>query len=139
MTRDVTGCAMETVSLTLDERRAVYARLVNQSAGQPGPEPVAGHWTWLMAAHVVGQHDVAMHFDSHRRMLALAWRTRDWNEVCGQLLRVGLLPLGHLLGRIPVGNVGRSTVPVTQAMEPPETVQLLIDCATLAAKLPPGR
>ena len=46
---------------------------------------------------------------------------------------VKLLPTTpHLLGRIPPGNLGRSTVGVTQRMEPPEPVQRLIDWATLA-------
>lgn len=43
-------------------------------------------------------------------MLGLAWRTRDLAEVSGQLLRLLLVPLGHLLGRLPLGNTGRSSV-----------------------------
>ena len=66
-----------------------------------------------MAAHVVGQHSPSLHLDSHRRMLGLARETRDWPEAAGQLLRLLLLPLGHLLDRIP----------------------LLIDIATLEAQL----
>jgi hypothetical protein len=124
-------------SLTLNERRVVYARLVRGCsdivASGHGP---TDQWTWLMAAHVVGQQDAAMHFDSHRRMLALARSTRDWPEMLGQLLRIALLPIGHLLGRIPAGNIGRSTVPVTRVMRPPEPVQMLIDWATLATRLP---
>lgn len=132
---NVTNCVMD--MLTPDERRVVYARLVRGFADAP----VTGahrelQWTWLMAAHVVGQHDPALHFDSHRRMLALARQTRDRGEVMGQLLRIALLPLGHLLRRIPAGNIGRATVPVTQVMRPPETVQVLIDWATLATRLP---
>jgi hypothetical protein len=124
-------------SLTLDERRVVYARLVRGVADTA----VAGQdrdaqWTWLMAAHVVGQRAPSLHFDSHRRMLKLARETRDWREVLGQLLRIALLPLRHLLRRIPAGNIGRATVPVTQVMQPPETVQVLIDWATLATRLP---
>ena len=124
-------------ALSLAERRIVYARLVRGHADTVSQ----GHetelqWTWLMAAHVVGQHHAGMHFDSHCRMLALARETRDWKEAAGQLLRIALLPLGHLLRRIPTGNIGRSTVPVTREMQPPETVQVLIDWATLATKLP---
>lgn len=123
--------------LTPDERRIVYARLVRGYAETAcSGQPLEAQWTWLMAAHVVGQHDPAMHFDSHRRMLALAREHRDWREVIGQVARLALLPLGHLLRRIPMGNVGRSTVPITQAMQPPETVQVLIDWATLATRIP---
>ncbi|MFD2377205.1 DUF3703 domain-containing protein [Ottowia pentelensis] len=42
-------------------------------------------------------------------------RTRDWPEVAGQLLRLALVPLGHLSGRLPIGNPGRATV---SAFEP---------------------
>ena len=124
-------------SLAAAERPLVYERLVRALGSTEGAvASVEERWSWLMAAHVVGQHQVPLHFDSHRRMLALARETRDWGEVAGQLLRMALLPLGHLLGRIPLGNIGRSTVPITREMQPPETVQVLIDWATLATKLP---
>lgn len=123
--------------LTAYERRIVYARLVRGHADTVAAgQGLLAQWTWLEAAHVVGQHDVAMHFDSHRRMLALARAHRDWKEVAGQLVRLALLPLGHLLRRIPAGNTGRSTVPITREMQPPETVQVLIDWARLATRLP---
>ncbi|MCC2675389.1 MAG: hypothetical protein K0R58_2336 [Ramlibacter sp.] len=123
--------------MTPDERRIVYARLVRGFVETAAArERRELQWTWLMAAHVVGQHEPLLHFDSHRRMLWLARETRDWGEVMGQLLRIALLPIGHLLRRIPTGNIGRATVPVTQAMQPPETVQVLIDWARLATRLP---
>lgn len=43
-------------------------------------------------------------------MLRLSFRTRDWPEVAGQLVRLALVPLGHLSGRLPLGNPGRATV-----------------------------
>ncbi|MEJ8835684.1 DUF3703 domain-containing protein [Ramlibacter sp. AN1133] len=126
--------------LSPDERRIVYARLVRGYADTAAVgQPAEAQWEWLMAAHVVGQHDAGLHFDSHCRMLELARRSRDWREAAGQVLRIALLPLGHLLGRIPVGNIGRATVRVTQPMQPPEAVQVLIDVATLATKLPEAR
>jgi hypothetical protein len=123
-------------SLTPAERQIVYARLVRGCAdlASQGHTP-EDQWTWLEAAHVVGQHQPRLHFDSHKRMLALARQTRDWHEVAGQVLRIALLPLGHLLRRIPTGNIGRSTVPVTLEMQPPQTVQVLIDWATLSTRL----
>src|SRR4051812_26437954 len=103
------------------ERPLVYERLVRGFASvRSTPFDREERWVWLMAAHVVGQHQPRLHFDSHRRMLHLARETGDWGEVAGQVLRIALLPLGHLLGRIPLGNVGRSTVGVTRVMEPPE-------------------
>ncbi|HET8744165.1 MAG TPA: DUF3703 domain-containing protein [Ramlibacter sp.] len=123
--------------LTPDERRIVYARLVRGHADAAAAgQPLETQWEWLMAAHVVGQHEAGLHFDSHCRMLALARASGDRREIAGQLLRIALLPLGHLLRRLPAGNIGRATVPALQVMQPPEAVQLRIDMATLATKLP---
>ncbi|HEX2546977.1 MAG TPA: DUF3703 domain-containing protein [Ramlibacter sp.] len=124
-------------SLPAAERPLVYERLVRGFASTEAcQQQLEQRWNWLMAAHVVGQHQPALHFDSHRRMLGLARETRDWSEVLGQLLRISLLPIGHALGRIPLGNIGRSTVGVTKVMEPPERVQRLIDWAVLAERIP---
>jgi len=124
-------------SLPAAERPLVYERLVRGFAElAPTPFTLEERWLWLMAAHVVGQHQANLHFDSHRRMLGLARETRDWGEVAGQLLRIALLPVGHLLGKIPLGNTGRSDVAVTRVMEPPEQVQRLVDWAVLAVRIP---
>ena len=83
-------------------------------------------WLYLEAAHVVGQLYLKPHLQTHTRMLGLAFRTRDWPEAAGQLLRLALVPLGHLSGRLPLGNPGRSTV---SAFEPmlvrPELAELI--------------
>jgi hypothetical protein len=54
-------------------------------------------------------------------MLALAWQTRAWRELGGQLLRLFLVPLGHAVGRLPRGNPGSSRVnafkPVSESPE----------------------
>lgn len=125
---------METLSPS--QRRLVYARLLQGLEAQPAKG--GERWDWLMAAHVVGQHHMLTHFDSHRRMLFLALQQRDWPEVRGQLLRLLLLPLGHLVNRVPLGNIGRSSAGLTQRMEPPEPVQQLIDWATLATSFQRG-
>lgn len=124
--------------LSPHERRIVYARLVRGFADTAASgEELESQWDYLMAAHVVGQHDPELHLDSHRRMLALARRNGDWREVVGQLARIALLPLGHLLRRIPPGNVGRATVGITQAMEPPAKVRGLIeDAAVVLPRVP---
>lgn len=127
-------------NLTREERRQAYACLLRGFEGVPEvPQQLESRWTWLMAAHVVGQHVVDLHFDSHVRMLRLARQANDWREAAGQVLRIALLPLGHLLGRIPLGNIGRSTVPVTRPMDPPEPVQVLIDWAVLSTRIAGSR
>jgi hypothetical protein len=50
-------------------------------------------------------------------MLGLAWRTRDRSELSGQFLRLLLVPLGHLLGRLPLGNPGRANISAFQLMK----------------------
>ncbi len=67
-------------------------------------------WHLLEALHVLGQTRLIPHAQTHGLMLALAWRTRNLTEVKGQLVRLMLVPLGHLLGRLPLGNTGRSNV-----------------------------
>ena len=67
-------------------------------------------WLALEAAHVVGQRHLKPHLKTHALMLGLAMRTRDWTEAAGQLFRLALVPLGHVTGRLPLGNPGRSTV-----------------------------
>ena len=87
--------------------QATYARLVHEAKVAASTERA---WLYLEAAHVVGQLHFKPHLQSHVHMLGLAWRTRDWPETAGQLLRLALVPLGNLTGRLPLGNPGRSNV-----------------------------
>ena len=112
---------------TLNTRRVIYGRLLRRQSETPAlPEHREARWAALMAAHVVGQASLPLHWDSHVRMLGLAWETRDGAEVAGQLLRLALVPLGHALARLPAGNVGRATVNAFRPMEPPPEVRALI-------------
>ncbi|WP_291126250.1 DUF3703 domain-containing protein [Hydrogenophaga sp.] len=74
-------------------------------------------WQLLEAAHVVGQGQFVPHLQTHALMLREAVRQRDGGEVAGQLFRLALVPLGHLTGRLPLGNIGRATVSAFQPME----------------------
>ncbi|TWO66681.1 DUF3703 domain-containing protein [Caenimonas sedimenti] len=115
------------MNTTPQARRAVYGRLLRSYAELPAHrEHDEARWTVLMAAHVVGQADLGLHVDSHLRMLRLAWDQGDPREAAGQLLRLALVPLGHALGRLPAGNIGRATVPALRPMVPPPAVQALI-------------
>lgn len=67
-------------------------------------------WEWLEAAHLVGQHDFSLHWMSHTAMLRYALQNRDPGEAAGQVFRLALVPLGHLLKRLPAGNSGRARV-----------------------------
>ncbi len=45
------------------------------------------------------------------------------------LLRLALVPLGHLLARLPLGNIGRSHVSAFRTMVPAAEVTVLMDQA----------
>lgn len=117
---------MDTKLSSPGARRAAYFRLMQ---GHHAAVDHEERWHWLMAAHVVGQFDFGLHLHSHWRMLGFALRTRDPREAAGQLLRLALVPVGHLLGRLPAGNVGRATVSAFAPMRPPEAVRRLIALA----------
>lgn len=82
----------------------------------------------LERAHVLGQRDFMRHWHVHRLMLRAAWALADGREIRGQLLRLALVPLGHLLRRLPIGNTGRSNVSAFAPMDvPPDLRRLLSD------------
>ena len=81
-------------------------------------DQLAQRWLLLEAAHVVGQTSISPHVQSHTAMLGLAWETGAWAEVGGQLFRLMLVPLGHLFGRLPLGNSGRSNISAFTPMQP---------------------
>jgi hypothetical protein len=74
-------------------------------------------WQLLQAAHIVGQRFIWLHLDSHLQMMKLALRTRNWIESAGQVFRIALVPFGHLLGRLPVGNPGTADVSAFSTQE----------------------
>src|SRR4051812_36735191 len=56
------------LALSPHERNNVYTCLLRGATrGEAGTDPTREHWNWLMAAHVVGQHDAGLHFDCHLR------------------------------------------------------------------------
>ncbi|MBL0919892.1 MAG: DUF3703 domain-containing protein [Hydrogenophaga sp.] len=93
--------------------QAVFDELIQQSARAPDARQA---WLYLEAAHVVGQLRLRPHVRSHWHMLRLAARTGDAPEVLGQLFRLALVPLGHLSGRLPIGNPGRANVSAFEPM-----------------------
>lgn len=64
----------------------------------------------LERAHVLGQRRFLRHLLVHLWMLRIGCAARDGLEVRGQLLRLMLVPLGHLSGRLPTGNTGGAKV-----------------------------
>ena len=87
-------------------------------------------WRALERAHVLSQPMLLRHLQVHRQMLGLAIRSADGAEVVGQIARLALAPLGHLTGRVPVGNTGRSNVSAFQPMRVPEDLRHLVHGAS---------
>lgn len=89
-------------------------------------DQVEQHWHLLEAAHIVGQTHFGTHLKVHLAMLNLAWKSKDFLELTGQLLRIALVPLGHLIGRLPIGNPGRANVSAFEPMQPSTKILQII-------------
>jgi cation diffusion facilitator family transporter len=115
-------------------RQAKLARSVNTK------------WQLLEAAHVAGQTQLKPHLQTHAMMMKLAWQTRDLKELVGQLFRLVLVPIGHVLGRLPLGNPGRSNVNAFRSMAVRPDLLAVMQSArdgsaqahTITAPAPPG-
>ena len=81
---------------------------------------------------MLGQQDFALHSASHTTILRFALQTRDLSEATGQLFRLALTPLGHLLRRLPAGNPGRANVSAFATMPIDEHLSHLIRQAAAA-------
>ena len=85
----------------------------------------------LERAHVLGQGRFVPQLRSHRRlhlgMLRVAWARKDGREPRGQLLRIALVPIGHLTGRLPQGNTGAANLSAFRAMPIAPDLPRLID------------
>lgn len=116
--------------------RDAFERLLHAFAAHP-QAPAAQRWRRLEAAHVLGQTVFSLHWRSHCAMLHYALQLRDTREADGQIVRLALVPLGHLLGRLPQGNIGRSHAPALQPMVPAPEVTALIEQALEDTALAP--
>jgi len=94
------------------------------SLARSAPPDALAH---LERAHVLGQRDFSRHWRVHVTMLRAAWQLADGRELRGQLLRLSLVPLGHLFGRLPLGNTGRSNVSAFAPMDVPADLKRLLD------------
>ena len=107
-----------------------------------GPErlPKAARFTglWVRRARaqwyaVKAEFENELADDELRRSLRdTGQQLRDAREAAGQLLRLALVPLGHALARLPMGNIGRARVSAFAPMEPRPEITQLIDEALAA-------
>jgi hypothetical protein len=62
--------------------------------------------THLERAYVLAQRDFVPHWRVRVMLLRAACAAADARELRGQLIRLLWVPLGHLSGRLPRGNIG---------------------------------
>ncbi|MEI4506128.1 DUF3703 domain-containing protein [Sphingopyxis sp. CCNWLW253] len=95
-----------------------------RAARRDGDHPAA--WNAIGRAHIVAQPFFALHLSAHWHMLGFAIVLRDGREVAGQLLRLALVPLGSLTGRLPIGNTGRARISAFLPMPvPPDLAKMI--------------
>jgi hypothetical protein len=109
-------------------RTVAFEAAMAEAADRLGKSEPGQALTLLERAHVLGQRDFALHWRVHVLMLRAAVALGDAREVGGQVMRLALTPIGHLLGRLPRGNTGRANVSAFAPMPvPPDLQQLLED------------
>jgi hypothetical protein len=103
-----------------DQAQALMAEEMTNfgAARRAGDGPAA--WRALERAHIIAQPYLALHLASHWAMLTYALCETDFKEVWGQCLRLALVPLGAISGRLPIGNTGRSNVSAFRPMPIPQ-------------------
>ena len=78
---------------------------------------------FLGRAHILSQRSAILHIKVHWLMLLYAFKRSDYKEALGQILRMIVTIPGHVLGKVPHGNIGWSTVKLTQPMPLPEDLK----------------
>lgn len=115
----------------MNERSArwnAFDEAMGEASRQVGEGDAAGAFRSLERAHVLGQSRFGPHVRVHVAMLRVAWSRRDGREISGQCLRLALVPLGHLVGRLPLGNTGGANVSAFAPMPiPPDLERLMND------------
>lgn len=89
-------------------------------------------WVQLERLHIVGQSILRLHFQAHFLMLHLAFKEQKIVEINGQILRIILVIPGHILGLLPLGNIGTSRVSAFQKMEIPEDINILLSADSVS-------
>lgn len=78
---------------------------------------------YLGRAHILSQTYPLSHLYVHFLMLFSSLRFFRLGEILGQILRVFVTLPGHAIGKVPHGNIGWSSVPLTQEMDIPEDLK----------------
>lgn len=116
-TRDGTGDG------AANPARAAYAKERDRYRSARGAGDWNAAWQHLERAHILAQPSFWLHLLSHIDMLKFAISRHDVREISGQLLRIALVPVGSLTGRLPTGNIGRARVSAFAPMPVPDDLR----------------
>lgn len=86
----------------------------------------AQKWYYLERLHILGQMFLFKHLHVHMLMLKQSLVDRNPQELLGQLFRLGLVLPGHILHRLPFGNVGSSRVSAFKMMDIPDDLKEIL-------------
>lgn len=78
----------------------------------------------LGRAHILSQKKMTLHLRVHLSMLSYGFARRDIREVLGQIIRLLATTPGHLINRLPKGNIGFASVGMLEEMEIPEDLKI---------------
>jgi hypothetical protein len=87
------------------------------------------NWRHLERAHILGQPYPYHHSFVHWEMLIFGIKTKNLQEIIGQIPRLLVGGVKSFVGKIPVGNTGGADVPGLQPMEIPEELKKIINQA----------
>lgn len=96
---------------------------INQFKNASAREDHVSCFFHLGRAHILSQKSVVLHLKVHLIMLRYSFKRKDAVEFFGQILRLFVTIPGHLFGKVPVGNIGWSTVGLTEQMPVPEDLK----------------
>ncbi len=84
-------------------------------------------WRHLERAHILGQPYPFAHTLVHWKMLKFGIRTKNMQEIIGQIPRLMVGGIKSFVGKIPVGNTGGANVPPLEPMEIPDDLKTIIN------------
>lgn len=81
----------------------------------------------LGRAHILSQDNAFRHVYIHWLMLLFSFQMLGFSEVLAQALRIVVTIPGHLIGRVPKGNIGWGSVGLMQTMPIPEDLKEIVN------------
>ena len=122
--------------MSQQRQRAAFEYLLRQFHASTA-EPPGQRWRYLEAAHVLGHNRIDLHWRAHWQMWGYARALGDKQEARGQIGHLAMVPVGHLVRRVPQGNTGRAIVPAMQNMMPSHAVRACMTAALQAIEPQP--